>query len=186
VFNALFNIPLPNSPEHCSVYRFSRRERLRIAFETTIMVGYQVGLGMWFGSSDWIWMGLTPSLLGAFLGMFYINTQHHTRPLLETNDPIGSSASVKLPRFFEILHMNFGHHVEHHIFPGMDNHYYPLMTPDLKRLLGPEYNEVSFVEAYRIMFKSSPFKDPHKTKGVPPTGSTSVPNTVGPAMQLSS
>jgi fatty acid desaturase len=37
----------------------------------------------------------------------------------------------------DLLHLNFSHHVEHHIFPGMNTSYYPM----LRRILLERYPE---------------------------------------------
>ncbi|MGB3137593.1 MAG: fatty acid desaturase [Nodosilinea sp.] len=55
----------------------------------------------------------------------YIFTNHLACPLTEVNDPLVNSVSIQMPKIIDWLHLNFSYHAEHHIFPGLNSHYYP-------------------------------------------------------------
>ena len=63
---------------------------------------------------------------------FYIHTNHFACQMTEINDPLINSISIKIPKFFDILHLNFSYHTEHHIFPSLNSDYYPMVRELLK------------------------------------------------------
>ena len=58
------------------------------------------------------------------------------------NDPLVNSLSVTVPRVFAKLHLNFGLHVEHHLFPSMSSHYAPLVRDELMRRWPERYQSL--------------------------------------------
>ncbi|MGC1310110.1 MAG: fatty acid desaturase [Phormidesmis sp.] len=81
-------------------------------------------------------------LLGYFLPIglgyagliFYIYTNHLFRPMTEVNDPLINSVSLHVPKLFDVIHFNFSYHAEHHIFPGLNSDYYPLLRECIAEL----------------------------------------------------
>lgn len=59
--------------------------------------------------------------------IFYIYTNHMLCRMTEINDPLINSISLRVPKIFDKLHLNFSYHTEHHIFPGINSDYYPLV-----------------------------------------------------------
>ena len=52
-----------------------------------------------------------------------------------------------MPRVFEKLHLNFGLHVEHHLFPSMSSHYAPLVRAELQRRWPERYQSLPLFTA---------------------------------------
>jgi fatty acid desaturase len=139
-----------------SAFRVSPRDRRRIAFELLAIVGLHAGV---IG-----WLGLDPRnlLLGYFLpiwlgyagAMAYIFTNHLLAPLDETNDPLLNTLSLKLPRWLDLLHLNFSHHTEHHIFPGLNSSYYPEVRRLLQRHHSDRFQLLPGREAWRLLLAS--------------------------------
>ena len=50
--------------------------------------------------------------------IFYIYTNHMLCRMTNVNDPLINSLSIRVPKLFDVLHLNFSHHTEHHIFPA--------------------------------------------------------------------
>ncbi|MDJ0799679.1 MAG: fatty acid desaturase [Calothrix sp. MO_167.B12] len=73
-----------------------------------------------------------PIVLGYAGMMLYIYTNHLVSPITEINDPLANGISLQVPKFIDVLHVHFSYHVEHHIFPGLNSDYYP-MVRDLLR-----------------------------------------------------
>ncbi|MGC5195802.1 fatty acid desaturase family protein [Aphanothece microscopica] len=113
------------------------------------------------------WIGLQPIqlLLGYFLplwigyamAMAYIYTNHVLNPLTEDNDPLLSSLSLQVPAWIDLLHCNFSHHSEHHVFPGLNSNYYPLVRQLLLRHHGDRFNLMGAAEAWRLMLATPRF-----------------------------
>jgi fatty acid desaturase len=109
--------------------RVSGRERRRIALELLAVIGLHAAVVIWLDAQP------LKLLLGYFLplwcayamAMAYIYTNHMLSPLREDNDPLLTSVSLKLPLFLDCLHGNFSHHSEHHVFPGLNGRYLPLV-----------------------------------------------------------
>ncbi|MBW4658005.1 MAG: fatty acid desaturase [Drouetiella hepatica Uher 2000/2452] len=70
---------------------------------------------------------LMPIWIGYAGVMFYIYTNHFLCPMTEINDPFFNSLSIKVYKFFDLLHFNFSYHTEHHFFPSINSDYYPLL-----------------------------------------------------------
>ena len=72
-----------------------------------------------------------PLLVANAIVMAYILTNHSLSPQTGINDPLLNSLTVTTPRILRVLHLNFGYHVEHHVFPRMS----PAHAPRISRLL---------------------------------------------------
>lgn len=72
--------------------------------------------------------------------MFYIYTNHMLCRMTDINDPLVNSISIRVPKLFDCLHLNFSYHVEHHLFPGINSDYYPIVQ-DLVRLHYPDRSD---------------------------------------------
>lgn len=136
-----------------AAFRVSARDRRRIAWELLAIVGLHAALIAW--------IGLEPRrlLLGYFLpiwlgyagAMAYIFTNHLLAPLDEHNDPLRNSLSLRMPRWLDLLHLNFSHHTEHHIFPGLNSSYYPTVRRLLQAHHGDRYQLLSGRQAWQLL-----------------------------------
>jgi fatty acid desaturase len=75
---------------------------------------------------------LLPIWIGYSMLIFYIFTNHLGCRMTSINDPLVNSISITVPKIFDLLHLNFSYHAEHHIFPGINSDYYPLVRELLK------------------------------------------------------
>jgi len=96
-----------------------------------------------------------PLWLGYAGAMAYIFTNHFLSPLSEVNDPLLNTLSLTVPRWVDALHLNFSHHVEHHIFPGLNTDYYPMVRRLLIDRYGDRYQQLPFSQAWRLL-RSTP------------------------------
>lgn len=83
--------------------------------------------------------------------IFYIYTNHMFCRMTSINDPLINSASLRVPKIFDLLHLNFSYHTEHHIFPGMNSEYYPLVRELLEIHYPGRMNLVDAGEAWRLL-----------------------------------
>jgi len=66
-----------------------------------------------------VFVYVLPLIVANTIVMSFILTNHNLSPLSPVNDPLVNSLSVTLPRSLEWLTLDFGFHVEHHLFPTM-------------------------------------------------------------------
>ncbi|ADU52041.1 fatty acid desaturase [Thermaerobacter marianensis DSM 12885] len=119
-----------------------RRERPVVVAQFLLPVASWVALGAWMGFGDWVFAYLVPLLVANFTVMSYIVTNHLLSPLTPVNDPLANSLSVTVPRWVDVLHFNFSHHTEHHVFPSLSSKYAPLVKRWCKTLWPDRYHEM--------------------------------------------
>ncbi|WP_110112738.1 fatty acid desaturase [Bacillus sp. CGMCC 1.16541] len=123
------------------------------------------------GPTKWFFAFLLPLLIANFIVMSYIATNHRLNPLVPVNDPLANCLTVTVPKWVDVLHFNFSYHTEHHLFPGMNPKYYPLVKHHIKRMWPDRYHEMSFMKAMialwktpRVYYQGSELVDPYQNK----------------------
>lgn len=115
---------------------------------------------LWFsllpilGPVKWLFAYVLPLMVANFLVISYISTNHQLSPLTDVNDPLANSLTVTVPRWVDVLHFNFSHHVEHHVFPGMSPKYAPAVKAKLKEMFPDQYQEMPFTQALAALWKT--------------------------------
>ena len=125
-------------------FTVTHQERWAIAQELIFIAGAHLGVLAWlaFDPLQLMLAYFLPVALGHAGMMFYIYTNYLFSPQTKVNDPLINGISLKVPRLFDVLHINFSHHAEHHILPGLNSDYYPLV----RDLLGKLYpDKIGFV-----------------------------------------
>jgi len=125
----------------------SRRERRLAIFESAAGWAVWAAVAWLLGPALFVFGFILPLVVGNVVVISYILTNHSLSPMTEINDPLVNSLSVTLPRVFEKLHLNFGLHVEHHLFPSMSSHYAPLVRDALVRLWPERYQSLPLFTA---------------------------------------
>ncbi|HEY9629546.1 MAG TPA: fatty acid desaturase [Coleofasciculaceae cyanobacterium] len=105
---------------------------------------------------------LLPIWIGYAGVMFYIYTNHFLCPMSEINDPFANSLSIKVNRLFDLLHLNFSYHTEHHLFPSINSDYYPLLRELLQTHYPDRLNLLTAGEAWQgLLTTPRHYKDDH-------------------------
>lgn len=86
--------------------------------------------------------------------MFYIYTNHMLCRMTSINDPLLNSVSIRVPKLFDLLHLNFSYHTEHHIFPGINSDYYPMVQKLLETHYPERMNLLNAGEAWRLLLQT--------------------------------
>ncbi|HEY2747852.1 MAG TPA: fatty acid desaturase [Polyangia bacterium] len=123
------------------------RERRLAWLETALGWAVWLAVGVLVGPLTFLFAFVLPLVVGNAVVIGYILTNHSLSPKTAVNDPLVNSLSVTLPRVFEKLHLNFGLHVEHHLFPSMSSHYAPLVRDELVRRWPERYQSLPLFTA---------------------------------------
>ena len=123
------------------------RERRLAILETLAGIAVWIGVLALVGPARFVFAFGIPLVIGNVIVIGYILTNHSLSPMTAVNDPLVNSLTVTLPRVFEKLHLNFGLHVEHHLFPSMSSHYAPLVRDELVRRWPERYQSLPLLTA---------------------------------------
>ena len=97
-----------------------------------------------FLSVNEIALGLiVPIAMANFICSIYIITNHNDNPLTTENVTILNSTSVNF-FIFKWSHFDFGRHVEHHLFPGIDHRKLRQVSAHLRELYPADFCEKPF------------------------------------------
>lgn len=112
-----------------------------------------VGTYVYFvGADNFIFLVLIPFVIQNYTVMSYISTNHNISPLTKVNDPLLNSLTVTTNKFTDFFHLNFGYHVEHHIFPRMSGAYTKKVHEELKKQFPETYQYMKKSEALKLLY----------------------------------
>jgi fatty acid desaturase len=133
---------------------FDGMDHKQVSLELGGQIAIVIGLAIFAGPSNWFFLLLIPLAVQNYMLMSYISTNHNLSPLTSENDPLVNSLSVTNHPVLEFLHLNFGYHVEHHLYP----------TVNPKHAKAIHYQLVKqFPDLYKIMPKHVAMKKLYKT-----------------------
>jgi fatty acid desaturase len=133
----------------------SRRAQLLAGAETLAAAAVWAALAVILGPLPWLFAFVLPLLVANAVVMAYILTNHGLSPYTEVNDPLLNSLSVTTPRLLGALHLNFGYHVEHHLFPKMSPAHAPLVSRLLRERWPERYQSMPFGRALLTLARTS-------------------------------
>ncbi len=125
-------------------------------------VGLQLALALY----------LVPLLIANAVVMGYIVTNHSLQRGVDADEPLSTTLSVMVPRWYATYSLQFGYHVEHHLFPGVSHVHGPLIQRELLRLVPHHYRHMSLVEAWRRIHRTPRVRRDQVWLVDPPTGRT--------------
>jgi fatty acid desaturase len=140
--------------------------------ETLLGVAFWATVGVLVGFVPFIFVYLIPLVVANTIVMTFIMTNHNLSPLTPVNDPLLNSLSVTLPRPLEWLTLNFGFHVEHHLFPTMSTRQGPLVRDAIREHFPTRYQSMSLARALVELHRSARVYLDNTTLIDPPTGAT--------------
>ena len=137
-------------------FRVSSKERWAIALELAVISVIHLSILTYL---EWNPLKL---LLGYFLPiwigyggvLFYVYTNHMVCRMTPINDPLINSLSLRVPKIFDALHLNFSYHTEHHLFPGMNSDYYPVLQQLLLTHYPERFNLLEAKEAWKLLLQT--------------------------------
>lgn len=137
-------------------FAVSVKERWAIAREFSIVFALHLSVVAYLGFSPiQLVLGyFLPIAIGYAMAMFYIFTNHMLCEITDVNDPLINSVSLRVPKLFDLLHLNFSYHTEHHIFPAMNSDYYPVLQELLKTHYPERFNLVNGEQAWHLLMQT--------------------------------
>jgi fatty acid desaturase len=139
-----------------AAFTVSKKDRLVIALECLGILAIHLSILAYLGFEPLkITLGyLLPLAISNAGIMFYIYTNHLICRMTSVNDPLINSLSLRVPKIFDRLHLNFSYHTEHHIFPSLNSDYYPLVQELIQTHYPGRMNLVSAGEAWQLLMKT--------------------------------
>ena len=157
---------------------YARVSRRAVYAESAAMLAFWIAVFAIVGPWSFLFIYVLPLLVANAVIMSYIATNHFLNPLTEVNDPLANSLSVTGPRWLENLHLQFGYHVEHHLFPMMSGRHAPIVRQVLVALYGESYLTMPHGRALRLLYTRPKVHGTHDTLIDPRTMTTF--NTLAP------
>jgi fatty acid desaturase len=137
-------------------FQVNGKERRAIALELLVISVLHISILSYLG---WhpikLFLGyFLPIWLGYAGILFYVYTNHMACRMTPVNDPLINSISLRVPKIFDVLHLNFSYHTEHHVFPGVNSNYYPLVQQLLMAHYPERFNLLEFRDAWRLLLQT--------------------------------
>lgn len=132
------------------------QKRKAIGLETLFIIGIHLSIIAFldFHPIKLLLGYFLPIWIGHSGAMFYIYTNHLLCPMTDVNDPLVNSISLRVPKIFDVLHLNFSYHTEHHVFPGMNSDYYPLVQELLQTHYPDRFNLLDAGKVWQLLLQT--------------------------------
>ncbi|HEY5926743.1 MAG TPA: fatty acid desaturase [Kofleriaceae bacterium] len=136
--------------------RYLKPRALKLALvETAAGITVWAVVAALVGFVPFLFVYVLPLLIANVIVMSFILTNHGLSPRVEINDPLVSGLSVTAPRWIELLTLQFGYHVEHHLFPAMSSRH-ARRVRDLLRVRWPaRYQSMSLYRALSELHRTA-------------------------------
>jgi fatty acid desaturase len=144
----------------------------RAIIETATGVVVWIAVGFLVGPLAFVFVYLLPLIVANTIVMTFIMTNHNLSPLSPVNDPLVNSLSVTLPRLVEWLTLDFGFHVEHHLFPTMSARQGRVVRAQLRAQYPERYQSLPLFTAIRKLHTTARVYRDDVTLIDPTTGET--------------
>jgi fatty acid desaturase len=131
----------------------SRKLHRRAIFETLLGIAFWAAIAGIVGLVPFLFVYAIPLVVTNSIVMMFIMTNHNLSPLTPNiNDPLVNSLSVTLPRPLEWLTLDFGYHVEHHLFPAISTRHGRLVRAALLEHFPHRYQSMPLGSALSHLF----------------------------------
>lgn len=108
----------------------------------------------WVGFENLVWLVLIPLAVQNYVILSYILTNHNISPLTKINDPLENTLTVTTNPFFDFIHLNFGYHVEHHLFPRVSSRHNKKIHRLLKEMYPGKYKSMPKWKALKYLYQT--------------------------------
>ena len=108
----------------------------------------------WVGMNNLLWLVVVPFLVQNYTILSYISTNHNISPLTKINDPLENSLTVTTNFISDFFHLNFGYHVEHHLFPRVSCKHSKTIHKHLKAMYPTKYKFMPKWKALLYLYRT--------------------------------
>ena len=145
----------------------------RALVEFALGVAFWTAVGLLVGLVPFVFIYVVPLVVANVIVMSFILTNHNLNPATPAvNDPLVNSLSVTLPRPLEWLSLDFGYHVEHHVFPTMSARYGRAVRDALRARFPDHYQSMPLLAALRGLYSTGRVYQDNTTLIDPRSGRT--------------
>lgn len=134
---------------------FDAMNHRRVTWELSAQVAIVFALMAIAGPSNWLWVVILPIAGQNYLLMSYISTNHNLSPLTSENDPLVNSLTVTNHPVIEFLTLNFGYHIEHHLFPTVSGKHAKKIHRELVKAFPDTYKQMPKWEAMKALYATA-------------------------------
>lgn len=120
------------------------------AFICVLAAGYVYLVGM----NNLLWLVAIPLFIQNYVILSYISTNHNISPLTKINDPLENSLTVTTNALQDIVHLNFGYHVEHHLFPRLSGRHNKKVHQLLNEMYPGKYKHMPKWRAIKYLYQT--------------------------------
>ena len=144
----------------------------KVNFELALAILIHAMFLGFVGYQNWVWLYVIPFLIQNYIPFSYISTNHTLSPLTKVNDPFENSLTVTNHPVIEFLHINFGYHVEHHLFPTMCHSHHKKLHEILKDKFPDNYKFMHKADALKLLYSTPRIYKNNKVLVHPINGAT--------------
>jgi fatty acid desaturase len=134
---------------------WDKMDHRRVSIEFGFIVAAIFAYLYFIGLENIVWLAIVPFLVQNYGAMSYISTNHNLNPLTKTNDPLDNSLTVTNHPILEFFYLNFGYHVEHHLFPTMSPYHAKKVHALLKQQYGERYHFMTKAKAMKMLYQTA-------------------------------
>ncbi len=131
------------------------------------IIEFLAAVAMWttiavvVGLVPFLFIYALPFVVANTIVMAFIMTNHNLSPLTDINDPLVNSLSVTLPRALEFITLDFGYHVEHHLFPTVSGRHGKIVRDAILAKFPERYQSMPLTTALAKLYTTARvYKDP--------------------------
>lgn len=142
---------LVSAPELLGMSR--RHHRIAIA-QSLGVAAMWLAVAFVVGPIAFLFVYVIPIIIANAIVMSYILTNHSLSPLTPENDALRNSLSVTTPRWYELITLGFGMHVEHHVVPTMSTRHAPRVREILRARWPDRYQSMPLHHALFLLSRT--------------------------------
>ena len=144
----------------------------RAIVEFLLAVTLWATIAYFVGALPFVFIYVLPFVVSNTIVMAFIMTNHNLSPLTDINDPLVNSLSVTLPRALEFLSLDFGYHVEHHLFPTISARHGKIVRAEILKHFPERYQSLPLTTALVELYRTARVYKDDVTLIDPPSGQT--------------